>query len=70
MRPLERASYQNAGERTLNAIEPHPWESEFKPGFRRQAEAVIAGLERPSSNVPDVNEAMRTMRLVHDIFAA
>ena len=33
---------QNAGERKLNPVEPHAWDTEFKPGFRLQAERVVS----------------------------
>jgi predicted dehydrogenase len=70
MRPLEQAAFQNAGERVLNSVEPHRWDRDFKPGFRLQAERVIAALFAPQPDVPELDEAMRTMRLIHDIFAA
>ena len=41
MRPLEQASYQNRGERTLHAAEIHPWDTFFKAGFRRQAALAV-----------------------------
>jgi predicted dehydrogenase len=69
MRPLEQATFQNAGERTLTKVEPHVWDGAFKPGFRRQAAEVIAALRGEASAIPDVIEAMRSMQLVHDIFA-
>lgn len=69
MRPLEQATYQLAGERTSNPVEPHAWDREFKPGFRLQAEhAVAAALGRPS-RATTLAEAMETMRLVAEIFA-
>jgi predicted dehydrogenase len=68
MRPLEQAAFQNAGERKVQQIGPDPWDYEFKPGFRRQAEEVIAALDGRPSAVPDIAEAMRTMRLIRDIY--
>jgi hypothetical protein len=69
MRPLEKAVYQNAGERTPQAIEPHAWDGAFKPGFRRQAEATIAALCGAGRGVP-LAEALQSMRLIRDIFAS
>ncbi len=44
MRPLEKAVFQNAGERKLNPVEPHAWDGAFKPGSRLQAERVVAAV--------------------------
>lgn len=70
MRPLEKASYQNRGERVLTALEPHAWDKSFKAGFRRQAElAVAAALERGGAGLATIDDALETMRLVSRIFA-
>lgn len=68
MRPLERATFQNAGERKLNPVEPDAWDADFKPGFRRQAEVVAAAL-RGAPGAVTIDEALRTIRLIHAIFA-
>ena len=44
MRPLEKAVFQNAGERALNPVEPHAWDGAYKPGARLQAERVVAAV--------------------------
>jgi predicted dehydrogenase len=68
MRPLEQAAYQSWGERRLQSVEVHPWDGNFKPGFRLQAEmAVLAALGKPSDS-PTLDEAMETMRLIKGIF--
>jgi predicted dehydrogenase len=69
MRPLERASFQNAGERKQNPVEPHAWDEDFKPGFRLQAEKVVSALHggEPATTL---REGLRTMKLVRDIFAS
>lgn len=68
MRPLEQVRYQNAGERHLVDVETAAWDTEFKAGMRLQAEeAVKAALGLPSLSVP-LEEANRSMRLVHDIY--
>lgn len=69
LRPLEKAVFQNAGERKQNSVEPHAWDAEFKPGFRLQAEQVVSAL-RGNGNATGLDEAVRTMRLVRDIFAS
>lgn len=68
MRPLERASVQEAGTRVRRELEPDPLDSSFKPGLRRQAkEAVKAALNLPSRAV-SLREADATMRLIGRIY--
>lgn len=68
MRPLETAAYQLAGQRKLEPIEIHAWDQEFKPGLRLQAEeAVKAALGEPTE-LPDLEESLKSMRLVKEIF--
>lgn len=69
MRPLERAAFQPYGQRTLQPITPHEWDSEFKPGLRRQAElAVHAALGRPAPELPTLEDALISMRLTRSIY--
>lgn len=68
LRPLEKAVFQNAGERKLNPVEPHARDADFKPGFRLQAEQVVAAL-RGEGQATSFDEALRSMRLVRDIYA-
>ena len=44
LRPLERAMFQLNGERRLQEVRAHPWDNEFKPGLRLQAEAAVAAV--------------------------
>jgi predicted dehydrogenase len=67
MRPLERATYQNAGERTLNTVEAHPWDHDFKPGLRLQAQRVAAAVCGEEHAVT-LDEGLRTMRLIDAIY--
>ena len=69
MRPLETATVQNAGERKRTDAPIHEWDREFKPGFRAQAEAVVAAMAGAPSTVPSIDDALQTMALVRDIFA-
>ncbi|HEX8920151.1 MAG TPA: Gfo/Idh/MocA family oxidoreductase [Pyrinomonadaceae bacterium] len=68
MRPLEQASFQVAGERRLNPVELHPWDQEFKPGFRLQAEMAVAAARGEASDSPTLTEAMETMRFINSIY--
>ena len=68
-RPLEQGAFQVAGSRATTVLDPDPLDEEFKPGLRRQAEAAVAfALGRPSDAVR-LGDALKTMRLVGEIFA-
>lgn len=69
MRPLEEATFQVHGERKRHAVQPSAHDVQFKPGFRLQAEQVIAALRGEPSQVVTLSEALRTMLLVQQIFA-
>lgn len=69
MRPLERASFQPAGKRTLEQVEEEAWDHRFKPGFRRQAALAVDAAMRRRSDLPTLQDALETMRLVQAIFA-
>lgn len=69
LRPLERATFQLAGQRTLEPVPVHHWDEEFKPGFRLQAEmAVAAALGQPSDS-PTLADSLQTMRLIKAIYS-
>ena len=68
MRPLEEATYQKRGERQLHPVEVHRWDRDFKPGFRLQAEMAAAAALGEPSDIPSLDEAMKTMRLIAAIF--
>jgi predicted dehydrogenase len=69
MRPLEKATFQLAGERQLHETEIHEWDKDFKPGFKLQAiEAVQAALGQ-KSNSPIMDEALKTMKIVNKIYS-
>ncbi len=69
MRPLERACIQLAGERRLQPVSVHPWDQDFKPGFRLQAEHAVAAALGQRSDCPTLEDALETMRLIWAIFA-
>jgi predicted dehydrogenase len=68
MRPLEQARFQRAGERALHPVEMSTWDTVFKPGFRLQAERVVSAMRGEEHRVPTIEEGLRTMRLVRDIY--
>ena len=68
LRPLEKAVFQNSGERKQNQVDTPAWDTDFKPGFRLQAERTVGAL-RGESGAITLDDAVETMRLVRDIFA-
>lgn len=69
LRPLEKLTVQERGERKQKEIPLHDWDTRFKPGFRLQAEhAVAAALGRPSAS-STIEDAFETMRLVAALYA-
>lgn len=68
LQPLETADFQNAGERVRTPVEIAPEDTQFKAGFRRQAEAAVARVRGLPSGIVDVDESLRTMRLIHEMF--
>jgi predicted dehydrogenase len=68
MRPLEQAAFQIAGQRRLAVVESHLWDTQFKPGLRLQAEKVVAAAKGEGNELPTLQDAMESMRLVRAIF--
>lgn len=68
LRPLEKAVFQNAGERALTAVEMAPIDLDFKPGFRLQAERVISSLRGEANLAPTVEDALQATELVAKIY--
>lgn len=68
MRPLETAAYQLAGQRKLEPIEIHAWDQEFKPGLRLQAEQAVKAASGLPTELPTLEESLKSMRLVKAIF--
>ena len=68
LRPLERASFQNAGERLVTEVPQHAWDREFKPGLRRQADLAVRSVRDGEKQLPDMTDALKTMNLIHQIY--
>lgn len=68
MRPLEVASFQLAGQRTLQKATDDPQDIEFKPGLREQARRAVATAMGRASSVPTIQDALESMRLVQAIY--
>jgi predicted dehydrogenase len=68
LRPLERLSVQKSGERRLTEVPADPFDAEFKPGLRFQAEQVLRALEDAPTSLATLDEAMRSMALCGAIY--
>jgi predicted dehydrogenase len=68
MRPLEQAAFQIAGQRKMEVVESHPWDTQFKPGLRLQAEKAVAAALGKTTDLPALHDALETMRLVEAIY--
>jgi len=68
MRPLEQAAFQITGQRKLDVVEAHPWDTQFKPGLRLQAEKAVGAAKGEVNDLSTLQVAMESMRLVQAIF--
>ena len=68
LRPLEQATVQLYKSRNLELFPPHPWDSQFKPGLRLQAEEAIKAVRHQPTLLPTLDEALETMKLVSAIY--
>lgn len=68
IRPLEKAVFQNSGERTLNEVPVPECDVLFKPGFRVQAEKVIRAWRGENSGATTLDDALATTELVAEIY--
>jgi len=68
MRPLERATIQVYGSRDYKSIGSDPWDEEFKPGLRFQAEEAVKAARGEPNCLPSLKEGLMTMELVKSIY--
>jgi predicted dehydrogenase len=72
IRPLEKAVFQVVGTRVLQPAEDDVWDTQFKPGLRRQAELAVQAVQlAPGQNagLPTLRDALESMRLTHAIYS-
>jgi predicted dehydrogenase len=70
LRPLEQGVTQRLGAGP-QPFDVHRWDTDFKPGFRRQAEwAVAASLGGDRGGLATLDDSLESMRLVHAMFVA
>lgn len=68
LRPLERAITQRPDERPGREMPAHPWDKQFKPGFRLQAAHAVAGAMGAPCPLPTIADALQSMTLVQRIY--
>ena len=68
LKPLERATVQLRGSRKTTTMTDHPWEQDFKPGLRMQAEEVLKELNDKSSSLVSLDDSIKTMQLIKKIY--
>ena len=69
LRPLEKASYQLAGQRVLIPIEDDNVDIHFKAGLRRQAELAVLATSNHQTELPTLEDALLTMQLTQAIYS-
>ena len=68
MRPLEQAFVQYYGSRKQEPIAVNELDKKFKPGLRLQAEEAIKAVSGQKHNLPTLDEALESMKLVKSIY--
>lgn len=68
LRPLEFSFLQNYGSRKQEEIELHPWDKEFKPGLRVQAEEAVKAIKGLPNTLPTLDEFFKSMELTKKIY--
>ena len=66
--PLEEATIQLSGERTRRNIERTQIDTDYKPGFYLQAQAVLEALAGHTSRAVNLEQSLKTMELIHRLF--
>lgn len=68
MRPLEQATVQLYKSRQADPMLPHPWDTQFKPGLRLQAEETVRALRGLPHRLPSLKEGFHTMQIINKIY--
>ena len=69
MRPLEKGFCQLSGQRTMEEFGIHPWDQNYKPGLRLQAEEAVAVVQGKATTLPTLTDSLKSMQLVKAIFS-
>ncbi|MHB0952126.1 MAG: Gfo/Idh/MocA family protein [Allorhizobium sp.] len=68
LRPLEKAVFQNAGERALNEVPASGDDLDYKPGFRLQAEKVVGAWCGDDTGAATIDDALVSTELLARIY--
>lgn len=68
MRPLEQMAFQSVGQRKADIVESHPWDTQFKPGLRLMAAEAVNAVFDEKTDLPTLEESLKSMKLVNQIF--
>lgn len=67
LRPLEEGKKQIRWQKP-EPIPVNEWDKKFKPGFRVQAEEMAKIVRDGNGNVPTLDDAVKTMKLIREIY--
>lgn len=68
LRPLEQAFTQKYKSRKNEVMQSHPWDVQFKPGLRLQAEEALKAVRGETHNLPTLEDGLKTMNLIKKIY--
>lgn len=68
LRPIERVSCQPKNSRSAEEFEAHPYDINFKPGLRVQAEEFVRACVGAATKLPTLDDGVKTMNLVKLIY--
>ena len=68
MKPLEKLEQILETGEIIDLTPKSDWDAKFKPGFRLQAEMMVAQIKGQESKIVNFHDALTTMKLVHDMY--
>ena len=68
MKPLEQIHLQEYGSRKSSIIEISDQDKNFKPGFYSQAHNVVKAVKGESNNLATLEDALKSMKLIKDLY--
>ena len=68
LRPLEELRTQEYKSRKTLLEDIHPWDTNYKPGIRLQAEETLKALKGEMNNLTTLKDALVTMDLINKIY--
>ncbi len=68
MEPLEKLTQIFEKGEAIDITPTSDWDTKFKPGFRLQAEMMIAKMKGQESKIVSFKDALATTQLVHDMY--